>query len=149
MGAVQLALFESMKSFVINSRDIDFDVNTLLAEALFGSIGGAIGAFISTPGDIVTIQLMAGLDNKDDESDDTATDGTQFDRVGTSYAGSMVATDFEEVKSAAEVALRVYNEKGIGAFFEGAKERVLYWSIAISIFLSVYCSLRRYAIDVM
>ena len=40
MGAVQLALFETMKSFVINSRDIDFDVNTLFAEAIFGSIGG-------------------------------------------------------------------------------------------------------------
>ena len=143
MGAVQLALFETVKSFVINSRDIDFDVNTLIAEAFFGSIGGAVGALISTPGDIVTVQMMASLENKNRNVDDS---DSSFDRVLTSST-SLVASPKEE--SALEVALRIYKDNGVGAFFEGAKERVLYWSVAISIFLSVYCSIRRYAIDVI
>ena len=143
MGAVQLALFESVKSFVINSRDIDFDVNTLIAEAIFGSIGGAVGALISTPGDIVTIQMMASLENSNDGVNDK---DSSLDCV-TFSSSSLVGAPNEE--SAFQVARRIYEEKGAMAFFEGAKERVLYWSVAISIFLSVYCSIRRYAINVM
>ena len=141
MGAIQLALFETVKSFVINSRDLDFDVNTLLAEAVFGSIGGAVGALISTPGDIITIQLMAGLERDNDE------DVSTLSGSGNSASGALVAVP--QGGSALDAALKVYEERGIRAFFEGAKERVLYWSVAISIFLSVYCSLRRYAMDIM
>ena len=105
MGAVQLALFESVKSFVINSRDIDFDVNTLIAEAIFGSIGGAVGALISTPGDIVTIQMMASLENCNDGVNDT---DSSLDRVAFS-SSSLVGAPSEE--SAFQVARRIYEEK--------------------------------------
>ena len=66
---------------------------------------------------------------------------------GNSASGALVAVP--QGGSALDAALKVYEERGIRAFFEGAKERVLYWSVAISIFLSVYCSLRRYAMDIM
>merc|ERR1711871_466617 len=133
------ALFETIKSFVINSRDLDFDVNTLIAEALFGSMGGAVGALISTPGDIVTIQMMASLESQGEEV------YPSISQQDDSVSSTLVASSGQE--SALDVAIKIYEDRGVGAFFEGAKERVLYWSVAISIFLSVYCSLRRYALE--
>ena len=44
MGAIQIAIFEGVKSFILQSPDIVFDVNTLQSEALLGGLGGLIGA---------------------------------------------------------------------------------------------------------
>ena len=116
MGAIQLALFETVKSFVINSRDLDFDVNTLLAEAVFGSIGGAVGALISTPGDIITIQLMAGLERDNDE------DVSTLSGSGNSASGALL----QFLRGAClDAALKVYEERG-SERFRRAKEEVLY-----------------------
>jgi len=40
MGAIQIAIFEGLKTFILQSPDIVFDVNTLQSEALLvGSVG--------------------------------------------------------------------------------------------------------------
>ena len=61
MGAVQIAIFEVLKAYVIQRPDISFDTNTLQAEAAFGAIGGFIGAVITTPADVVTVRTNARI----------------------------------------------------------------------------------------
>ena len=178
MGAIQLALFESIKSFVINSPTLDFDVNTLLAEAIFGTIGGGIGALVSAPADRVTILMLASLETEMDlniantiplekdildasinedcsiamSEEENNNEIGSYTVVGVMDRGNMVRArhlknqeDIDE--SSFDLVKRLYREEGIGSFFAGAAERTVYWAIAISIFLSVYCSLRRNALD--
>ena len=45
-------------------------------------------------------------------------------------------------------ARRVYEQQGVAGFFKGATSRGLYWSPAIGIFLSLYCSLRQAASNI-
>lgn len=45
------------------------------------------------------------------------------------------------------MAKLIYNEGGMGAFFAGWPARIGYWSPAISIFLTTYCSIRRARIE--
>ena len=40
-------------------------------------------------------------------------------------------------------------EGGVKAFFTGWQARTFYWAPAIGIFLGLYCSLRKYALDIM
>ena len=119
MGAIQLALFESLKSYVINAPNIDFDVTTLVAEALFGAIGGSIGAAITTPFDIITTLTIKSIEDEN-----------------SPYRN----------KNPVEIFTIVYKENGIGGIFQGGLTRTIYWAPAISIFLTVYCSTRQYAI---
>jgi len=42
-----------------------------------------------------------------------------------------------------EMTKLVYTEGGVGAFYQGAAERIVFWSPAVGIFLAVYCSLRQ------
>ena len=106
----------------------------------------AVAAFISTPGDIVSIQIMAGLDKEEVcVEGDASKPGGQSD--SRSSRAALITASSKETAMA--VARRMYNEGGVSAFFDGARERVLYWSVAISIFLSVYCSLRRFALDII
>jgi len=58
-GAIQIAVFEFTKTFIVDSPTLDFDVNTLLSEALIGGLGGGIGALITTPSDVVTTTIIA------------------------------------------------------------------------------------------
>ena len=58
-GAVQIAIFEVSKTAIINNPNIDFDVNTLLSEALLGALGGGIGGFLTTPADKVTTRIIS------------------------------------------------------------------------------------------
>jgi hypothetical protein len=39
-GAIQIAVFELSKTLIIENPNIDFDVNTLLSEAVLGALGG-------------------------------------------------------------------------------------------------------------
>ena len=69
-GAIQLAVFESLKAFLINSPSTGgINVDTLQAEALLGAIGGSIGAFLTTPPDVVTVRILT--QETDGCSDDT------------------------------------------------------------------------------
>ena len=123
MGAVQLAVFESVKTFVINSPDISLDVSSLTSEALFGAIGGSIGAFITTPADIITTISINSLSDED-------------------------LAKYRD-KNPWEVILMLEQEGGVGALFTGWKERTLYWAPAIGIFLSIYCGSRQFALSAL
>jgi len=123
MGAIQIAIFEYLKAYLIQSPDISVDTNTLAAEAAFGAIGGLIGAVLTTPADVVTTRIMT-------ESEEAAADGTP--PVGP-----------------LEVARQIYATEGLGGFGKGTLARGLYWAPAIGIFLSLYCSLRQVALDLL
>lgn len=124
MGAVQIALFEGLKTFIINSPNIELDVSSLSAEALIGAFGGAVGALVSTPADIITTLTIAAAES--------GLDGGPPSR-------------WKDVPPA-EIARTILKEEGVAGFFTGAVERVGYWAPAIGIFLSVYCSFRQAAL---
>jgi len=117
MGAIQIALFETIKTFIIESPNINIDVSTLWAEALLGGFGGAIGALVTTPGDVVTTRIITQPEGRNE--------------------------------GAIQMIKRLSDEGGMGALWAGTLERVAYWAPAIGIFLSVYCSLRQYALQVL
>jgi solute carrier family 25 S-adenosylmethionine transporter 26 len=117
MGAIQIALFEIIKTLILESPDIDFDISTLGAEALLGAFGGAVGAFVTTPSDVLTTRII------------TQPEGQEEGPVA--------------------MLKRLSDEGGPGALWVGALERTLYWAPAIGIFLSVYCSLRQTALQIM
>ncbi|KAJ1420679.1 mitochondrial carrier domain-containing protein, partial [Ochromonadaceae sp. CCMP2298] len=119
MGAIQLALFEGLKAYVISAPGIDFDVSTLSAEALFGAIGGAVGALVTTPFDIITVLTISSLEGESNK-----------------YTGM----------GGIEIAKDILATKGPKGLFQGSFERTVYWAPAIGIFLSVYCSTRQMGI---
>ena len=57
-GAIQLAIFELTKTYILNNPDIDFDSSTLLAEAVIGAFAGSWGAFLTNPFDIITTRII-------------------------------------------------------------------------------------------
>jgi len=57
MGAVQIALFESLKTLIVQSPAIDVDVSSLPAEAALGAFGGLVGAVLTTPSDVVATRV--------------------------------------------------------------------------------------------
>jgi solute carrier family 25 S-adenosylmethionine transporter 26 len=123
MGATQLAIFESAKTYVISSATINLDVGTISSEALFGCIGGGIAAFITTPADVITTISINSLSD---------TNLAQY-----------------RDKTPMEILQMLNAEGGMEAVFTGWKERTLYWTPAIGIFLSIYCSSRQFALSVL
>lgn len=120
-GAIQLAIFEGLKSYFLNSPQsfLDIDVDTLGAEVLFGATGGAIGSFLTVPMDVVTTRIMTQA------GDDKAC------KKALGFVG---------------MTKKVWAEGGWRALLTGWKARTGYWAPAISIFLSCYSSLRHVAI---
>jgi len=114
-GAILIATFELTKTLIIESS-FDVDVNTLLAEAALGGFGGGLGAFVSTPSDVVTTKIITSIE------------------------------DGGEAPSPLDTLAEVWNEGGLNGLFSGVTERVGYWTLSYGIFLSVYCSLRQYAL---
>merc|ERR1719201_3364682 len=57
-GALQLAIFETVKASLIANPGVGLDVNTLAAEAAFGALGGVIAALVTAPADVVTTQIL-------------------------------------------------------------------------------------------
>lgn len=112
-GAIQLALFELIKAFILNNPNIDFDSSTLQSEAIIGAFAGGVGSFVTNPMDVITTRIII---------QDTAGD----DSVGVFDMGR-----------------RIFEEGGPTAFFAGWQARVLYWAPAISLFLTCYCSVRQ------
>ncbi|KAH8047661.1 hypothetical protein JL722_12922 [Aureococcus anophagefferens] len=109
-----IAIFEGLKTFILQSPDIVFDVNTLQAEAALGALGGAIGAYVTTPTDVITTRIISDASG--------ATEGQSVLDLGRS----------------------IVEDGGPFALLDGAAQRVLYWAPAIGIFLSCYCSIRQY-----
>jgi len=104
---------------LIVDSSVDVDVNTLLAEAVLGGFGGGLGGFVSTPSDVVVTTLITSIE------------------------------DGGEPLQPTDAVAKVWKEGGVAGFFSGVKERVGYWTLSYGIFLSVYCSLRQYALAVL
>ena len=126
-GAVQLAVFEGLKSYIINSPQSfnDLDVDTLLAEAVLGATGGAVGAFLTVPLDVITIRILT------QGTGEQACDGEEC-VVPIGFVG---------------MARQILSEGGVAALFTGWRARTFYWAPAIGIFLSCYCTFRQQAIE--
>jgi len=58
MGAIQIALFEGIKVYIIESPNITADVDSLIGEAALGAFGGAIAALVTTPPDVLTTLII-------------------------------------------------------------------------------------------
>lgn len=114
-GAIQLAIFELVKASILNNPNIEFDSSTLLSEAVIGAFAGGVGAFVTNPTDVITTRII-----------------TQD-----------IGEDSEKPLGVLEMGKKIYDEEGINAFFTGWQARTGYWAPAISIFLGVYCSVRR------
>lgn len=121
-GAIQIALFELIKAYILNNPDIDFDSSTTLFEALIGAFAGGCGALLTNPFDVITTRIIT-QSVADEEGGDTKPLGV----VG--------------------MGKRVYEEGGLAAFTVGWQARTLYWAPAISIFLSCYCSVRQAGVE--
>jgi hypothetical protein len=117
-GALQIAIFELSKTAILNNPNINLDVNSLFAEAALGFFAGGIGAFITTPADVVITRLI-----------------TEDVEEGVAPTSPL------------DMTKRIFDEGGPAAFLNGAKERVGYWAPSIAIFLSLYCRLRGLGLD--
>ncbi|KAL7540088.1 hypothetical protein ACHAWF_006596 [Thalassiosira exigua] len=129
-GAIQLAIFELVKAHILNDPNLDFDSGTLASEALIGAFAGGCGALLTNPFDIVTTRII--------------TQDVDAEETGGGGGGDEV--DFRRPLGVLEMASKLYEEGGTGAFLVGWKARVAYWAPAISIFLTCYCSVRQAAI---
>ncbi len=116
-GAVQIALFEALKVALSGQCDPIIDGDSFVGEAVLGAFGGGVGAFISAPADVVVTRL-----------------------IKQQSAGG---EDGENDMGPIDMVRAIYAEGGVGAFFNGAGERVLYWAPAIGIFLTAYCQVRH------
>ena len=114
---MQIALFEAMKVALSGQCDPIIDGDSFVGEAVLGAFGGGIGAFISAPADVVVTRL-----------------------IKQQSAGG---EDGENDMGPIDMVRAIYAEGGVGAFFNGAGERVLYWAPAIGIFLTAYCQVRH------
>ena len=119
-GAIQLAAFELIKSYILNNPDIEIDSSTLLSEAVIGAFAGGLGAFVTNPTDVITTRII---------TQDTSNEGD------------------DAPLGVIEMGKKIYAEEGFGAFFTGWTARVGYWAPAISIFLTCYCLVRRAGIE--
>lgn len=117
-GGIQLAIFEGLKSFIINSPSsfLDVDVNSLAAEVVLGATGGGIGALLTTPMDVCTTRIMM----------QGAEGGSRLGFLG--------------------MGQKILADGGFSELMTGAKARTFYWAPAIGIFLASYCSIRQAAI---
>ena len=116
-GAVQIALFETLKIVLAGQAHPIIDGDSFVGEAVLGAIGGGVGAFISAPADIVVTRII------------------KQQAMGEELKG--------EPLGPLEMVQQIYAEGGAGAFFRGSGERVLYWAPAIGIFLTAYCQFRH------
>jgi hypothetical protein len=129
-GGIQLAVFETIKAAILNNPSIEFDSSTLLSEAIIGAFAGGVGALITNPADVITTRIITQDLTSDDDEDNPLSDGSSGQPLG-----------------ALQMASKIYEEEGFGAFFSGWAPRVGYWAPAIGIFLSCYCSVRQAGIS--
>jgi len=128
-GAIQLAVFEVIKAYILNNPDIEFDSSTLLSEAIIGAFAGGLGSFLTNPTDVITTRIIT--------QDVTTTPTYDDDGVMIDDGENNAPLDVFEM------GRKIYKEEGFDAFFTGWTARVGYWAPAISIFLTCYCSVRQ------
>lgn len=120
---MQIALFEALKAYLGGLEHPPLDGDSFVGEAVLGSLGGGIGAFISAPADVVVTRLIE-------------------QRGATGGAATTIETNDD--LGPVDMARAIYAEGGVAAFFEGSGERVLYWAPAIGLFLTAYCRFRHW-----
>jgi len=136
-GAIQIALFESLKLVLTSQEHAPFDPNSLLGEAILGACGGIAGSLTVTPLDVTVTRLIQQM-----ESADAALDSILLSQEeGEALTPAMERNN--NVDGPFEMVQKIYAEGGAGAFWSGARERVLYWGPAVAIFLSAYCRIRQ------
>jgi len=136
-GAIQIALFETLKLVLTSQEHAPFDPNSLLGEAILGACGGIAGSLSVTPLDVVVTRLIQQM-----ESADAAQDSILMGQEeGEAMTPAMERNS--NVDGPFEMVQKIYAEGGAGAFWSGAQERVLYWGPAVAIFLSAYCRIRQ------
>ena len=136
-GAIQIALFESLKLVLTSQEHAPFDPNSLLGEAILGACGGFVGSLSVTPLDVIVTRLIQQM-----ESADAALDSILLSQEeGEALTPAMERNN--NVDGPFEMVQKIYAEGGAGAFWSGARERVLYWGPAVAIFLSAYCRIRQ------
>ena len=137
-GAIQLAVFESLKAYLINSPATGgINVDTLYAEAALGATGGFIGSLLTTPPDVVTVRILTqkvGSEARDDESAAPA-DGVED--------GEPVPPTTAAPRGFTQMANEILEQDGFGGLMTGWQARTGYWAPAIGIFLSCYCGSAR------
>jgi hypothetical protein len=123
-GAIQIAIFELAKVFIVSKPSFaaGIDVNSLAFEAFLGALAGGFAAFLTTPADVITTQIIT--------------------RPPPSYD----ATGENADPNVLQRLIQNYEEGGIEALFVGWKERIAYWTPAVGLFLSFYCTVRQTAI---
>ena len=136
-GAIQIALFESLKLVLTSQEHAPFDPNSLLGEAILGACGGIAGSLSTTPLDVIVTRLIQQM-----ESADAALDSILLSQEeGEALTPAMERNN--NVDGPFEMVQKIYVQGGAGAFWSGARERVLYWGPAVAIFLSAYCRIRQ------
>ena len=68
-GAIQIALFESLKLVLTSQEHAPFDPNSLLGEAILGACGGIAGSLSVTPLDVVVTRLIQQMESADAAQD--------------------------------------------------------------------------------
>ena len=61
-GAIQIAIFEALKLFLIDAPYFSIDPDTLVSECILGGIGGATGTYLTTPFDLITTMIISSDD---------------------------------------------------------------------------------------
>ena len=136
-GAIQIALFESLKLVLTSQEHAPFDPNSLLGEAILGACGGIAGSLSVTPLDVVVTRLIQQMESADAAQESILMSQEEGEAMTPAMErNSNVDGPFEMVR-------KIYAEGGAGAFWSGAQERVLYWGPAVAIFLSAYCRIRQ------
>ncbi|CAL6316858.1 unnamed protein product [Bathycoccus prasinos] len=119
-GAIQIALFESLKLVLTSQENAPFDPNSLLGEAILGACGGIAGSLSVTPLDVVVTRLIQQM-----ESADAAQDSILMSQEeGEAMTPAMERNS--NVDGPFEMVQKIYAEGGAGAFLERcARTRVV------------------------
>ena len=114
-GAIQIALFESLKLVLTSQEHAPFDPNSLLGEAILGACGGIAGSLSVTPLDVVVTRLIQQM-----ESADAAQDSILMSQEeGEAMTPAMERNS--NVDGPFEMVQKIYAEGGAGAFWSGAQ----------------------------
>jgi len=132
-GAIQIAIFELAKVYIVSrpSIAVGIDVNSLLFEALLGASAGGIAAFLTTPADVITTQIITKSKSSTSHGSGSSTGQATEDKADGNFLERLIQN---------------YEQGGLEALFLGWKERTAYWTPAIGLFLSFYCTVRQAAI---
>lgn len=124
-AGLQIALFDVYKTLLSGLDDVGLSV--FLQRALWGALAGGTAAFLTTPFDNLTTNLMTS--KQSDDAGDADAD--------TNTGSSLVVSDLS-LTSRLSSAWSSLIKGGLGALYSGALPRTLFYAPAAMIFFSVY-----------